>query len=252
MTGVGEFTDLAPLSLNAWLRYDVVRRLLARIPRSATLVEIGAGMGAMGMRLAEGRSYLGVEPDAKSFEVAHRRITLTGKGSMIHGDASSLPTSVDADVVCAFEVLEHIEDDGAAVELWGSFLSPNGTLMISVPAWQRRFGPSDVRVGHFRRYDRDQLTDLFIHAGYRDVRLFIYGFPLGFALEAAWDVVARRQPADGSIGERGAESGRWIQPPGWAGLATQFATLPFRIAQRPFVHTDLGIGFVAMGRKSSA
>jgi SAM-dependent methyltransferase len=213
------------------------------------LVEIGAGMGAMGLRLTEGRRYLGVEPDRASYDVAYRRIAATGKGSVLHGDATVIPPTTEADVVCAFEVLEHIEDDQSALELWGSFLRPGGTLLISVPAWQRRFGPSDVRVGHFRRYDRDQLTDLLSRAGYEDVRVLVYGFPLGFMLEAAWDVVARRQRGAESIGERAAESGRWIQPPGWAAFATQFVTLPFRIAQRPFVHTDLGMGLVAVAHK---
>jgi SAM-dependent methyltransferase len=243
--------DRAPLSLNGWLRYDLVRRLLATIPDSRTLVEIGAGMGAMGLRLAEGRNYLGVEPDEASYEVAHRRIAMTGRGVLLHGDATIIPPATVADVVCAFEVLEHIEDDQAALELWGSFLRPGGTLLISVPAWQRRFGPSDARVGHFRRYDRDQLATLLSRAGYRDARILIYGFPLGFVLEAAWDVVARRQQGANSIGERAAESGRWIQPPAWTGLATQVATLPFRIAQRPFVHTNLGMGLVALAHKGA-
>jgi SAM-dependent methyltransferase len=168
---------------------------------------------------------------------------------MVHGDASSLPATLRADVVCAFEVLEHVEDDDAALRLWGTFLRPGGTLLISVPAWQRRFGPSDARVGHHRRYDRDQLRDLLVRSGYQDVRIFIYGFPLGYALEAAWDVVARSQRDSGSTQDRTSESGRWIQPPAWFGWAPELVSLPFRIIQRAFVRTDLGTGFVAMACK---
>jgi SAM-dependent methyltransferase len=168
---------------------------------------------------------------------------------MVHGDASSLPAALRADVVCAFEVLEHVEDDEAALRLWGTFLRPGATLLISVPAWQRRFGPSDARVGHHRRYDRNQLRDLLLRSGYEEVRIFIYGFPLGYALEAAWDVVARLQRDSGSIQDRTSESGRWIQPPAWFGWAPELLSLPFRIVQRAFVRTDLGTGFVAMACK---
>jgi SAM-dependent methyltransferase len=240
-----------PLTINGWLRYDVVARLVSSLPNVDTIIEIGAGMGSVGARLARHHRYVGVEPDAHSFEVAQRRIAETGNGTVLLGDASSLPPTLRADLLCAFEVLEHIDDDAAALRQWGTFLRPGGTILISVPAWQRRYGPSDARVGHYRRYDKVQLLEVLSRAGFRDVRILTYGFPLGYALEASWDVLARRRQDAGSTADRTAQSGRWMQPPAWLGWASRLVSLPFRLIQRGFVLTDLGTGFVALARRPS-
>jgi 16S rRNA A1518/A1519 N6-dimethyltransferase RsmA/KsgA/DIM1 with predicted DNA glycosylase/AP lyase activity len=55
------------LALNTWLRYDVVQRLWRRIGPVERIVEVGAGLGAVGVRLAENaRHYTGYEPDPTS------------------------------------------------------------------------------------------------------------------------------------------------------------------------------------------
>src|SRR5258707_7295281 len=52
---------LAPLTPNAWLRYDVIRHVL---PAGITdVLEIGCGQGSLGARLAQHYRYVGVEPD---------------------------------------------------------------------------------------------------------------------------------------------------------------------------------------------
>jgi hypothetical protein len=52
-----------PLPLNAWLRYDLIRRSLLEHARDArTMLEIGAGNGAIGARLARTYDYTGLEP----------------------------------------------------------------------------------------------------------------------------------------------------------------------------------------------
>ena len=57
---------VAPLAPNAWLRYDVVERML---PAGVTdVLEIGCGRGSLGARLAQRYHYLGVEPDRASWE----------------------------------------------------------------------------------------------------------------------------------------------------------------------------------------
>jgi len=65
MTDPSTSTPLPPLTPRAWLRYDVVSRLLDGIP-TRTVLEIGCGQGSMGARLAARGRYLGVEPDQAS------------------------------------------------------------------------------------------------------------------------------------------------------------------------------------------
>ena len=68
---VTNLDEVAPLTPNAWLRFDVIERLL---PAGVTdVLEIGCGQGALGVRLADRFDYLGVEPDGSSFAVAEWR-----------------------------------------------------------------------------------------------------------------------------------------------------------------------------------
>lgn len=61
-------------------------------------------------------------------------------------------------MVCAFEVLEHIEDDKEALAERVTDVRPGGQLVLSVPAFQERFEPMDRHAGHFRRYSPEELT----------------------------------------------------------------------------------------------
>lgn len=82
------------------------------------------------------------------------------------------------DLVAAFEVLEHIEDDHGALRTWAGWLRPGGTLLLSVPAHAGRWGATDVWAGHVRRYEREDLVNRVTEAGLRIRRLECYGFPL--------------------------------------------------------------------------
>jgi SAM-dependent methyltransferase len=160
-----------------------------------------------------------------------------------------MPTEPDDmfDVVGAFEVLEHIADDRTALEAWRRWLGPDGLLLLSVPSHESRFGPSDVAVGHHRRYERDALRGLLLSAGFEDVVVFSYGFPIGFALEWARNRVLMPD-TDLPLEERTARSGRVLQPVAHPWV-TQLATAPFRWMQLPMRRTDVGTGYVASARR---
>lgn len=239
-----------PLTFGAWLRIDIVeRRVLSHLARDHTILEIGAGEGALGARLARHHTYVGVEPDAESASRAAARIG--GSGRLLQGDASILGPGELFDLVCAFEVLEHIEDDAAAIREWRSHVKPGGRLLLSVPAFHRRFGASDRRVGHYRRYERDDLSGLLAAAGLTGIEVFAYGFPLGYLLDAIRNRIAAQHEEAASAAERTAASGRWLQPPDGAGWLTRSVSLPFRLLQRPFERSNVGIGLVAWGRSPS-
>jgi SAM-dependent methyltransferase len=240
---------IAPLTPNACLRADLIRRLLPA-DGVADVLEVGCGQGALGVRLARRYSYLGLEPDAASRDVAARRLGALGTGEVRGETVAELDEASRFDLVCAFEVLEHIEDDAAALAEWVARLRPGGWLLLSVPAHQHRFGPADRLVGHFRRYDPPALAALLRGAGLTDPTLRQYGMPLGYLLEAVRNQVGRRRlaaVADRSVAERTAGSGRLLQPGGGLrGTVTRWGTAPFRLAQRAF--PNAGPGLVARAR----
>jgi SAM-dependent methyltransferase len=242
---------LPPLAPRAWLRYDVVGRLVDQL-RPATVLEIGCGQGAMGARLARRADYLGIEPDPDSFAVARSRVVACG-GTVLNADHTAVPAGTTYDLVCAFEVLEHLADDAGALADWVRYVAPGGHLMLSVPAFQDRFGPMDTRVGHYRRYEPAGLAGLLTAAGLTDPDVRVYGWPLGYALEAVRNRMDARHldtPAAGAASpqERTAASGRHQQPArAAAGRAIEAATLPFRYLQR--LAPARGTGLVAIATR---
>jgi SAM-dependent methyltransferase len=229
---------IPPMTLTGWLRYD---RVGTFIPSGAvSVLEVGCGKGAMGSLLARGHEYTGIEPDAQSFAAA--RATVVG-GCVINVDAAGFRGS-GFDVVCAFEVLEHIEDDVAALREWASFARPGGRMVVSVPAGRGRFGPADARVGHFRRYDPGDLIEVMLAAGLTAPVVVPYAFPLGYVLEGARGVLARHGSTSNDVAERTAGSGRWLQPPSWFALGSWAIAWPFRVAQR---HVRVGTGLIGAG-----
>jgi SAM-dependent methyltransferase len=234
----------------ACLRWDLVRRRLAEL-RPTTVLEVGCGQGAAGARLARSARYLGVEPDGSSHQVARDRVAALG-GEVRHGSISAVPEGSSFDLVCAFEVLEHIDDDKAALTQWARFIRPGGHLLLSVPAWQQRFGPMDEMVGHFRRYSPEELTGRLLDAGLVEPAVTLYGWPLGYLLEAARNRVAARRRrrttvSETSIEERTAASGRLLQPKALAGIAVRATTTPFRFVQR--LRPGSGTGIIAVARR---
>lgn len=239
-----------PLTFNAWLRFDLIERALEDLDVRCVL-EIGAGGGAMGARLAERFDYVGLEPDPDSFATARERIVDPGLGRVLNGDLSALEAGETFDLVCAFEVLEHIEDDVEALTAWRARIRPGGWLLLSVPAGEDRFGPWDRRVGHYRRYDPLDMRTLLLSTGFVDPVVRVYGFPLGYVLEWSRNLIAGRRTSDGSMDDRTAASGRSLQLPEGAGDLSRFATYPFRMFQRGFVDGRLGTGLVVLAERGA-
>ncbi|HTZ28877.1 MAG TPA: methyltransferase [Streptosporangiaceae bacterium] len=238
---------VAPLTPNAWLRFDVITHML---PAGITdVLEVGCGQGSLGARLAQRYRYLGVEPDQTSWAVASRRVGATGGGEVRNVAFSALGDE-RFDLVCAFEVLEHIEDDATTLKEWATRLRPGGWLLLSVPAHQHRYAKADEMAGHFRRYDPAVMTSLLTSCGFTDIQIRQYGFPLGYVLETARNQIARRRLAasDGqSLAERTAGSGRLLQPSSsMIGTVNKWGTAPFRVLQRAFPNT--GTGLVVLAR----
>jgi SAM-dependent methyltransferase len=239
-------TTAPPLSIHAWLRYDAIRRLLTQI-EARTVIEIGVGQGSVGVLLARRFDYTGIDLDERALAVARTRFARHGlEPGRLHQTLEQVRGRT-FDLVCAFEVLEHLEDDRGTLAEWRHLVAPGGAILISVPAGPTRFGRADRKVGHFRRYSRGQAERLLTASGFADVRMLNYGVPAGYVLEAARNVLATRQLRRRRTQiERTLESGRWLQPPPILSRLTQGLAAPLAAAQRPFMGQDKGTGLVAL------
>lgn len=220
--------------------------MLREVPAGSQVLEVGPGRGAWAARLARRYRYVGVETDPESVAVTSERVAAFG-GQVVNGVADDLDPDRLFDLVCAFEVIEHVEDDAAVLASWVRRLRPGGRLLLSTPAHADRMGPADELAGHYRRYDPPELAELLGAAGLTSVRVRTYGFPLGYALEAARNTVAARRGAPTDKREGTAGSSRFLQPDDEHATLTWLATAPFRAIQRAFADTGLGTGLVADG-----
>jgi len=77
---------------------------------------------------------------------------------VVLGQIRSLPFADDAfDLVCALDVLEHVDNDHGALWELSRVTKPGGTLVISAPLHPSRWTAFDELVGHKRRYDPSDL-----------------------------------------------------------------------------------------------
>ena len=244
---------LPPLSLNAWLRWDVIQAQLDRLPATDVL-EIGPGEGAGACRLARGRRYTGVELSDRTRPITEARLAAQGTPGRLVASLDDLGPEEQFDLVCAFEVIEHIEDDRSALATWRARVRPGGALVLSTPNDPERMGPHDEVAGHFRRYCVEELAALAREVGLVDVEVIGVGYPFGFALEAFRNRTAARRlartsgadVADLDVAARTELSSSIMQPPAWSGAATRVASAPGRWLQRRW--PDRGTGLVLVAR----
>ena len=154
--------------------------------------------------------------------------------------------------MCAFEVLEHIEDDVEALTEWRTRIRPGGWLLLSVPAGEDRFGPWDRRVGHYRRYDRLDMRTLLLSCGFVDPVIRVYGFPLGYVLEWSRNIIARSR-SERRLDGRPDRGERAIPPTSGGGGELLANSRPIRsdMVQRGFVDGRLGTGLVALAGRGA-
>lgn len=158
-------------------------------------------------------------------------------------------------LVMAFEVLEHIEGDAEALRQWRSWLRPGGTLLLSVPCHMKKWNPSDVWAGHFRRYEHAGLSKLAHEAGLEVEHILCYGFPLANLAERVrahnYAPEVRKGIDDTAKGkhDNSARSGidrrhvmKWF--PLLKSPLGKLAILSADMMQRPFLGAELGNGYL--------
>lgn len=164
------FERMAEIDRDHWWfvgRRKILTALIARFrphPRSLRILEVGCGTGSnlpMLMRFGEVEA---LEPDAQARAVAATRTGL----NIIAGGIEDAPLADGRyDLIVMFDVLEHIEDDVAALRALLPKLAPGGRLMLTVPAIPWLWSGHDLAHHHKRRYTAASLGATLSRADYR-------------------------------------------------------------------------------------
>ena len=154
------------------------------------ILDYGCGTGGNTASYARYGSVIGVEPDPHAIQLAEQR----GGAFYCRANGLRLPFRNGAfDVVIASDVLEHIEDDSAALGEMARVLKPGGSMIISVPAHQWLFSYHDAALQHFRRYSKVTLRSLLGRERLRIRRLSYWNMTL-FPLLSLYRLFQQRRP----------------------------------------------------------
>jgi SAM-dependent methyltransferase len=158
-------------------RQAVIQAILRRyVPVGSRLLDVGCGTGGLSGELARYYSVEAVDPSAQAVAVARSR----GLMARVIEAGSVLPNGFD--IVCAFDVLEHVDDDvKLACQLAGA-VRPGGMILVTVPAFRWFWGPMDDLAGHRRRYRLHELIRVMTDAGIRQLYATYFNFLLFPAL----------------------------------------------------------------------
>jgi SAM-dependent methyltransferase len=162
------YVDMAATESTHWW-FRGRRRILDHIieslslPHSPRILEVGSGTGGNLLMLSRHGSVSAVEMDDKARKLATEKaeapVTLRA-GSCPH----DIPFPGEQfDLICLFDVLEHIDEDVETLAVLREHLAPGGRMLITVPAYQWLWSAHDVFLHHKRRYTaralRRALTD---------------------------------------------------------------------------------------------
>lgn len=142
-------------------RREVIAALIERYalpPPGAHLLEVGCGTGHNLPMLGQFGQVDAIEIDEEARALAEKRL-----GRSIHGSRlPELPGIPEHhyDLIGAFDVIEHVDDDSAAVISLAKRLKPGGKMVVTVPAHQWMWSAHDVVNHHQRRYSKAGLERL--------------------------------------------------------------------------------------------
>ena len=174
-------SDSPTKSGNAKWEYYLLRCILKYLDKNNlnTLLDVGCGQGNKTAYLS---SYIG-NIKAVGLDSSHTGINLA---KQLYADIKNLEfiemnlddfsskSEIKYDIVSALEVLEHIED-------WQTLLSKmadicNRYILLTFPTGRMR--SYEVKIGHFRNFERGEVEDFLLKKGFKVVKTFYSGFPL--------------------------------------------------------------------------
>ena len=194
-----EFIEMAATEQAHWWfvgRRKILATVIGRLglPEGAKILELGSGTGGNFSMLQRFGQVTAVEKDALA-----RALSVRNAWGMVEVKAGFLPDGLPElgkfELICLFDVLEHIAEDQAALSAVRNLLAPDGKVVITVPAFKSLWGLHDEQMHHQRRYERAELAARLRQAGFTVTQLSycnMFLFPAALAMRML-DRLGRRR-----------------------------------------------------------
>lgn len=151
------------------------------LPQNAQILEVGCGTGGNLEMLGKFGNVSALEMDETARAIALEKTS--GRYDIRAGYCpDKIPfTEHKFDLICIFDVLEHIEQDTETLSSIQKLLKKNGRILITVPAYQWLYGAHDKFLHHKRRYTANQLQRKIAAANFKCTKISYFNtilFPL--------------------------------------------------------------------------
>ena len=150
-------------------RRRVIERAVDRLalPARARILDAGCGSGRNMLELARHGEVTGVELSPTSVRLARERDV----GEVLEGSVLDIDLPEGSfDLTVSLDVIEHLEDDVAALRELRRVTKPGGALLVTVPAYQWLWSGHDEINHHHRRYNRAALLAAAAQGGWHPER----------------------------------------------------------------------------------
>lgn len=163
-----------------WLRYRLIENILSQIKfPSSFVLEIGSGGGGFLVWMKEkGFKCIGVDISRQAVEIALKNVLKDIY--LINGDIQCIKGTFS--LICAFSILEHIEDDASFIKDMLDRIESKGYLLLGFPAKSSLYCECDIFYGHYRRYDFDDFKRLLAGMPVEIIFYYTYGSSLVYKL----------------------------------------------------------------------
>lgn len=160
---------------------------------SSPVLEVGAGIGNITKFFLSKKSLSVTDIDTHLVGFLKEKFTQLPTDSIFTLNIEKTPSKKlqgkFASIV-AINVLEHIKDDSLALKNLRDMLRPKGKLVLLVPAKKFAYTKLDKSLGHFRRYEKEELQGKMLNAGFKIERLYFFNF-LGLFTWIVRDKISR-------------------------------------------------------------
>ena len=210
-----------------------------KVGANVGVLDIGTGTGS-NLHLLREEGYQDVTGIDLNL-LAIRYCLAKGFTSILAGDATRLPFAEDQfDIVLATDTIEHIDDDGRALQEIHRVLVPGGHAMIVVPAFQSLWGLQDVVAQHKRRYRRADLSEKIQSTGLAVQKIYYFNYLLFVPIWFARQVIKM-------LGIKRASEAEFNST-----ALNQLLLWIFAIDVRtaPLIHPPFGVSILAIAQKS--
>ncbi len=136
------------------------------VEKDARILEVGAGTGFIAQKIQEkGYSIEVSDCYSNGLAFAKRR----GIKRLYQFDLFNPPFRELFDVICLFDVLEHLKEASKALFCLKQMLKPRGKIILTAPAHMFLWSRDDVIAGHEIRYNKEGLENLFLSCGFTPI-----------------------------------------------------------------------------------